>query len=292
MTQTRSLRRPTLHVRRSIRPFVPPHTRAASATRPALVRSHKGLILAAVTASALALASLFPAGARAQGPTPGANMQPTPHLNISARGEVQVTPDVARVTLGVETDAKTAQEAAQANATLQTRIIEAVRRAGIPAASIRTAGYNVSPRQQFNPETRTWRVDGYQVTNLVVVVVEPVGKAGEVIDAALSAGANRVASLNFEVKDATSAREQAMTQAVERARRDAELVAKAAGGRVAGLLELSVSSGDYAPRPMMEVAMMRADAAQTPISEGTQSVTVSVTTRWAFQPAETAPSSP
>lgn len=242
------------------------------------------LVAAALALSALAATALIPSALLAQPMTPAMH-QPPPQLNIAATGSVEVTPDRARVMLGVDTDAKTAQEAAQANAALQTRIIEAVRKAGIPAASIRTSGYNVAPRQEYIPETRTWRVDGYQVTNLVVIVVEPVGKAGEVIDAALSAGANRVAGLTFEVKDASAAREEAMTKAVERARREADIAAKAAGGMVAGLLELSVNSMDNTPRPMMEMAMMRSDASQTPISEGTQSVTVSVNTRWAFQPA-------
>jgi uncharacterized protein len=242
------------------------------------------LATSALAVAALAAATLIPSALRAQPMSPAMH-QPPPQLNITATGSVEVTPDRARVTLGVDTEAKTAQEAAQANAALQTRIIEAVRKAGIPAASIRTSGYNVAPRQEYIPETRTWRVDGYQVTNLVVIVVEPVSKAGEVIDAALTAGANRVAGLTFEVKDATAAREEAMTKAVERARREADIVARAAGGTVAGLLELSVTSMDNTPRPMMEMAMMRSDAAQTPISEGTQSVMVSVNTRWAFQPA-------
>jgi uncharacterized protein len=242
------------------------------------------LAASALAVAALAAATLIPSALRAQPMSPAMH-QPPPQLNITATGSVEVTPDRARVTLGVDTEAKTAQEAAQANAALQTRIIEAVRKAGIPASSIRTSGYNVAPRQEYIPETRTWRVDGYQVTNLVVIVVEPVSKAGEVIDAALSAGANRVAGLTFEVKDATAAREEAMTKAVERARREADIAAKAAGGTVAGLLELSVNSMDNTPRPMMEMAMMRSDAAQTPISEGTQSVMVSVSTRWAFQPA-------
>jgi uncharacterized protein len=242
------------------------------------------LATSALAVAALAAATLIPSALRAQPMSPAMH-QPPPQLNITATGSVEVTPDRARVTLGVDTEAKTAQEAAQANAALQTRIIEAVRKAGIPAASIRTSGYNVAPRQEYIPETRTWRVDGYQVTNLVVIVVEPVSKAGEVIDAALTAGANRVAGLTFEVKDATAAREEAMTKAVERARREADIVARAAGGTVAGLLELSVTSMDNTPRPMMEMAMMRSEAAQTPISEGTQSVMVSVNTRWAFQPA-------
>jgi uncharacterized protein YggE len=244
-----------------------------------MLRSIRHAMLPAV-ALAAASAALVASPLAAQ---PMMQHQPPPQITITAQGDVQVTPDRARITLGVETEAKTAQEAAQLNANAQTRIVEAVRKAGIPAASIRTTGYNVAPKQQYLPETRTWRVDGYQVTNLVVVVVEPVAKAGEVIDAALSAGANRVAGLQFEVKDPTPAREQAITQAVARARREAEIAAKAAGGEVAGLLELNVNSFDASPRPMMEMAVMRADASPTPISEGSQAVTVSVTTRWAFR---------
>jgi uncharacterized protein YggE len=249
-------------------PLTRPYSRAP---RAALLPTLAALSALAVTAAPLA----------AQMPMPR-----QPHqIVITAQGQVEVTPDRARVTLGVETEAQTAQEAAQANAATQARIIEAARRAGIPAASIRTTGYNVAPKQQYIPETRTWRVDGYQVTNLVVITVEPVAKVGEVIDAALTAGANRVAGLSFEVKDPTAARERAMTQAVERSRREAEIAAKAAGGEVLGLLELNVNSYDEAPRPMlMEMARMSAEkAADTPISEGTQSVTVSVTTRWEFE---------
>lgn len=212
------------------------------------------------------------------------NQRPLPQVVITANGEVQVTPDRARISLGVDSEAKTAQEASQLNAAAQTKVIEAIRKAGIPAASIRTSGYNVSPVQEYIPETRKWRVDGYRVSNMVVVVVEPVANAGKVIDAALAAGANRVAGLSFEIKDATSAREQAMTEAVKRARREAELVARAAGGEIVGLIEVMVNSYEQPqPRPMYEMQAMRADAASTPVSEGTQPVIVNVTTRWEYK---------
>ncbi len=211
-------------------------------------------------------------------------MRPPPQIMISANGEVQVTPDRARISLGVETEANSAREASQQNAALQTKIIAALRAAGIPQASIRTTGFNVAPKQEYIPETRTWRIDGYRVSNIVVVLVEPVAKVGEIIDAALGAGANRVAGLNFEIKDATSAREAAMKQAVERARREADIVAAAAGGRIVGLIEISVNSFEPSPpRPMMEMARMGQDAS-TPISEGTQPVIVNVNTRWEYAP--------
>lgn len=213
-----------------------------------------------------------------------ATERPVPQITITAQGEVEVTPDRSRISLGVETEAKTAQEAAQANAELQTRVMAALRAAGIPAADIRTTGYNVAPKQEYEQETRTWRVDGYRVSNIVVVTVAAVSRTGAVIDAALSAGANRVANISFEVKDPTGAREQAISLAVERARREAEIAAKAAGGTIAGLIELNVNSYQQNPRPMAEMAMMRSDASSTPVSEGTQSVVVSVTTRWEFGP--------
>ncbi len=209
-----------------------------------------------------------------------------PQITISANGSVDVTPDRARLSLGVETEAKTAQEASQLNAAAQTRIIAAIRAAGIPQSSIRTGGFNVAPKQEYIPETRTWRVDGYRVSNIVTVVIEPVAKTGEVIDVALAAGANRVAGLNFEIKDPTPAREQAMRQAVERARREAEIVALAAGGEIVGLIEINVNSYEPSPpRPMMDMmARVSSDAESTPISEGTQPVIVNVTTRWEYAP--------
>jgi uncharacterized protein YggE len=233
-------------------------------------------IAAALLASPLALSPLV---AQEQ------PMRPTPQIVVSANGEVQVTPDRARVMLGVETEAPTAQAASQQNAELQGKVIAALRAAGIPQASIRTTGFNVAPKQENIPETRKWRVDGYRVTNLVVVTVDDVSRTGQVIDAALGVGANRVAGLNFEIRDPSAAREEAIRQAVERARREANIAAVAAGGSIAGLLEINVNTFDMPqPRPMMEMAMRSsADEAPTPISEGSQAVTVNVTTRWEYR---------
>ncbi len=237
-----------------------------------------------LVAAAVAFSGLFIASGELSAQGPGMVEQP-PQINISARGEVEVTPDRARVTLGVQTEAKTAQEASQANAATQASILAAIKALGIPESAIRTTGFNVSPNQQYNPDTKQWVVEGYRVSNLVVVTVDPVGKSGQVIDAALKAGANRVAGLEFELKDPVPAREAALAQAVVKARRSADVAAEAAGGRVAELLELSVNEFESRPRPMMDQAvMMRAEASETPIAEGTQPIVVSVNTRWRFAP--------
>jgi uncharacterized protein YggE len=64
-------------------------------------------------------------------------------------------------------------------------------------------------------------------------------------------------------------------------------MAEAAGGRLGELLELSTGMVSR-PRPMMEAGMAMqarvADAAPTPISEGSQTHSATVNARWRFVP--------
>ncbi|MEO7362013.1 MAG: SIMPL domain-containing protein [Gemmatimonadaceae bacterium] len=210
--------------------------------------------------------------------------QPPPQIVVSANGEVVVTPDRANIQLGVETEAKTAALASAENNKKQTAVLAAVKAAGIPASSITTSSFSVQPIQRWDEKLRKSIIDGYRVSNLVIVNVSKIEQTGAVIDGALAAGANRVAGLTFESSDPSKAREEAITKAVAQARREAEVAAKAAGGSIDGLLELTVNSFDQ-PRPVPMFAMAKmasADAMPTPLSEGTLTVQVSVMTRWRF----------
>jgi len=207
-----------------------------------------------------------------------------PQIVVSANGEVAITPDRANVQLGVETQAKTAALASAENNKKQNAVLAAIRALGIPAASITTSSYSVSPIQRWDDKERKTIIDGYRVSNIVVVNVAKIEQTGAVIDAALASGANRVASLNFELADPSKAREEAISKAVAQARREAEVAAKAAGGIITGLLELTVSSYEP-PRQGPMFAMAKSASVSemsTPVSEGTLTVQVNVTTRWKF----------
>jgi uncharacterized protein YggE len=236
--------------------------------------------LSAFAVAALALAPAL----GAQTPVP----QPPPQIVVSARGEVQLAPDRARVQVGVETQARTAAAAAQENNRKQAAILAAIRALGIPAAQISTLNYSVFPVERYDQAQRRSVIDGYRVSNIVQVETEKLEQAGAVIDAGLANGANRVAGLDFYVKDVAAAREQALARAVESAKRQAAAAAQAAGGTVAELLELSVNDFEMPqPRPMAVMRAGMADAAKlesAPISEGTTTVSVMVMTRWRYQP--------
>lgn len=241
-----------------------------------------------VTAQRVGLTVLFSSAGAMMVASPAQSQSavtPPPQVSVQARGEVQVAPDHARAQIGIETQAKTAAAAAAENNRKQTAILASIRALGVPAAAITTLNYSVSPEQRYDDKLKRTVLDGYRVSNIVQVETDKLEQAGPIIDAGLSNGANRVAGLEFYVKDVAKARDIALAQAVESARRQADVVAKAAGGQIAELLEISVNEFERPmPRAVMAMAKMSsADASPTPLSEGTTTVAVSVSTRWRFE---------
>jgi hypothetical protein len=243
-------------------------------------------VLVVAGAVLLPTGPLLAQGAPPIGQPVAAPNSPVPVIAVSGTGEAQVTPDRARLSIGVQTQAPTAADASTRNARLQRAVIDTLRALGLGADQITTSGYNVYPEQTFDPQGRRPRITGYNVQNTVVVELRRIDQVGPALDAVLSKGANLVSSLQFYSSQEAAVQRRALQNAIERARADAEAMATAAGGRLGALLELS--SGIVSrPRPMNEVAMASArmaDAAPTPISEGTQTLTAMVTGRWQFLP--------
>lgn len=206
-----------------------------------------------------------------------------PSISVSAQGSTRVTPDRATIQIGVQTRGATAAAASAENARVAQRVIAAIKTVGIGAEQISTVNYSVNPEYR-HIENRSPEITGYTVHNTVVVDVRQIEQVGRVIDASLGAGANMINSLDFYASNTEEARRAALAAAVQKARRDAEIIAQAAGGSLGGLAEASV--GAYMiPMRRENVQMMRADvgaAAPTPVEPGTELLSVQVTTRWYF----------
>jgi uncharacterized protein len=225
--------------------------------------------------SLLVAAVLMPAAAQAQ---VSADQPRT--INVGATGTVEREPDRAMILLAVESQAPTAREASQQNAQLMDRVLAALRQAGIRDEAIRTVSYELRPEYSRPERDREPpRIASYRTINMVQVRVDAIARVGTVIDAALGAGANRVANLNFELQDAEGARLEALQMAMTTARREAEVIATAAGQRLGEPLSINIGQHYPPPRPMaaaprMEMAM--AADVPTPIEGGQLAVMASV----------------
>lgn len=215
--------------------------------------------------------------------SPAQAQEQSPQTRIVALGSgtVLAMPDGASITVSVETRSRSATEAAEENAARIQRVLEALRSAGFGEA-LTTSGYSLRP--SYNRDTD---VETYIANNGVDVALDDVGRAGEIIDLAVGAGANRIGSIAYTTSDQDDARKEALAMAVARAREDAEVMAIAAGGRLGALLEVTTdwttsrSNEGYA-----EAIVIRRYAPPqqaTTIEPGARPITVKVRTTWLME---------
>jgi uncharacterized protein YggE len=230
-------------------------------------------IRAAVIGVALFAAAPLPAQV-------GGTSKPAQVVTIGI-GEARVAPDRATIFIGVQSRGATASIAAADNARRQRAILDTLRSLGFGGDLLSTMNYNVSPEMQYNPNNQPPRVTGYVVTNTVRVEVRKLDEVARAIDASLAKGANEISGLQFFSSKADSVRRTALALAVANARSDAEALARAAGGTLGPLLELSSSFPVGGPQEFRGMTAMAARA-PTPIEPGQQTISANVLARWQF----------
>ena len=149
-------------------------------------------------------------------------------LNVSGVGVVYLTPDIVYINIGVSTQRPDAAEAVSVNKEQTSKVIQAIKDFGVDAKDIRTTNFSIWSNPQYDPAGLITSTT-YSVDNTVSVTVRELDTLGDLLDAAVSAGANNIYSIQFSVEDKTEATKQARAQAVEDAKVEAQGLADAAG---------------------------------------------------------------
>ncbi|MBI4891269.1 MAG: SIMPL domain-containing protein [Acidobacteria bacterium] len=190
--------------------------------------------------------------------------QRVPYVRASGEGTAAIKPDQMKLTVGVTTQADTAQQAAADNAARSTQVLDALRKLLGASADLQTIAYNVSPVYKY-PSGSTPVLSGYSASNTIEATTGDLSIAGRLIDVAVQAGATTVGGIRFGLKDPQPARQIALKLAVQQARSSADAMAGGLGARLGGVIsiaEASVASPVYTDRASTAVA------AQTPIETG------------------------
>jgi uncharacterized protein YggE len=226
----------------------------------------------ALLAAAIGVSALVVAPALAQSETPA--------ISVSGVATISVPPDQAQVEAGVTSDGKTAREASEANNTTMGKVLLALKAAGIDGKDIQTSRLSLQP--QSAPNRSTNAIAGYRASNQVTVRVRDVTKVASTIDLLVGAGANDIGGINFMVSQASKLLDDAREQAVADARRKAEIYAKAAGVTLGAPLSIAEEG---APAPVFRGKMALAPMAATPVAQGEQTLSVTVSVSWAIKQA-------
>ena len=227
-----------------------------------------------VILTALVAGALFTAPALAESDFPSS-------ISVSGEATISAPPDQAEIVAGTTTDAKTAREAGEANATAMTKVLAALKGAGIEDKDIQTSRLSLLPLYAANRSPPI--VTGYRANNQATVRLRDITKVASTIDALVAAGVTDIGGINFTVSNASKLLDDARARAIADARRKAEIYAKAAGVTLGA--PLSISENGVAPAPVFQAKMAAAPMAGTPIAPGQETLSVTVHGSWAIKQA-------
>ncbi len=220
-----------------------------------------------ITAALFAAATLLEAGSAmaAEGQKSAER-----HVSVTATGSVTAEPDMAYVSIGVLIDADTAKDGLARNSIVMAKLIDGFKALGIAPGDIQTTAVNVQPRYVQGKDGQPPTSSGYRVANQVRLTVREIKRLGEILDAAVTLGANQVNGVTFDVSNAETLKDEARKQAMVNAKRRAELYATAAGAQLGDVLSVS----DAMNAGQIVTGFVAASA--VPIEAGRRTLTVGV----------------
>jgi len=201
-------------------------------------------------------------------------------VSVAASGRVSAVPDIAHITAGVQTEADTARDALTRSNVTMAKLIDGLKAAGIATKDIQTTNLSVEPRYVPAKEGRAATVNGYRVSNQVRITVRDIKKLGDILDQAVTLGANQMHSIAFEVSGVEALKDDARKLAMDNARRRAQLYATAAGVQLGPVLR--IGEGVFDDTNLFRVSKF-SGGASVPVEAGTQTLEVSVQVTYALQ---------
>ena len=206
--------------------------------------------------------------------------QTVPAASITAIGtaSVSASPDLARVDIGVVTQAANAQDATVQNAAQAGAVITALQGVLGANASIKTISYSLSPVYNNPPNGQSASIIGYTVTNIVEVTLTDLSQTGKVIDTSIQSGANRVQGISFDLQNRDPLVAQALKAAAASAKSQADAIASGLNVHTGAVLHASESVNSPVP------VLVAGAATSTPIQTGQVIVQASVTAEFAITP--------
>ena len=213
---------------------------------------------------------------------------PNRTITVVGAGKAFGSPDVARVTVGIETRDAAVQVAADENSARMTELLSALKGLGIADKDIQTSNYSVFMDRKPVP-VRVSEADlveepsEFVVTNQVMVTVRDLNKLGSVLEEAVASGANSIYGIHFTVDDPSEMEAEARADAVSDAADRADSLAELSGVEVGEVIQISEVIGSTGPVPKMESAGGGMGLASVPVEAGELQIGMSVQVTYAIK---------
>jgi uncharacterized protein len=198
-------------------------------------------------------------------------------INVTGNAEVIIDPDIAYVSIGVHSEAENAKAAVDANNAQTQTVIAAIKEMGVDDKDIKTTNFSVYQQQKYSPTGEDLGTF-FMADNTVYVTMRDIAQVAGILDASISAGANNIYGITFDVQDKAAATASGRDQAIADAKAQAEQLAAATGSTLGEVQNISYYSNPPTPYYYDSKAggALAAEGASVPIQPGQLTLMVSV----------------
>ena len=217
-------------------------------------------------------------------------------ISVRGEGEVLARPDIGQFSFAVRAEGEDAATAQELSAESTNGIIEYLKEAGVEEKDIKTQNYNLHPRYRYEERVCVSGsfcppgeqiIDGYEVSQSVVVKVRDLDQAGDLISGVGERGATNISGLQFTIDDETVLKAEARAEAIADAKEKAKQLAEDLDVRLVRMVGFWEDEGGFYPEPYFGgVAEMAMDSSvakrgtlsvSTPVGENEIKSTVNIT---------------
>lgn len=208
-------------------------------------------------------------------------------IGVMGKGEISIEPDIAYVTIGIETEAETAEAAQLDNANKLETLLKAVKEGfEVKDEDIQTTGFHVQPRYQYT-EGEQPKIVGYTASHRIQINYRELDQLVELLDVAATSGANRIDRIQFDTEKTAQYELQALEKAMANAKAKADAIAGTFNAQIKDVVYVT-EAGFTASEPLMgrafadEAMTTFSLAAGTEISTGQIKITAQVNVQYRY----------
>ena len=195
-------------------------------------------------------------------------------ISVSGEGVVQTTPDISVINFGITIQRKTAVDAMNELSGVANKTISVLKNAGVNDKDIKTVNIGLAPVYQWDKDKKLSILVGYKATESFELKVK-ISDAGRMIGLISNNGVNNISGIRFDISDKKALEQDAITDAMDNARKKAEAALKGSNYKIVGIKTISVNSNN--PTPIFRNSIGAVDKeAEIPVEGGSMSVRASV----------------
>ena len=203
-------------------------------------------------------------------------------ITVTGTGKVTAVPDVALISLAVESRGETTAKVLDDNSSKMKDIKDFLRGLGVDSKDIRSTQYALNPNYRWEPNTGKQLVDGYVLNETIELNVRKLDTTGKdmvdkILGGAITRGVNQIGQVSFAFDDPEKLTQEARLDAIAKAKEKAQSLASAAGVKLGKVRTFSESYGDSMPIPMMDMAKSMGGGGMSPdIQVGSSDIVVAI----------------